>query len=136
MRTQVQNGQPYFLLRDPLQLSENSLLVPQQWGVVLASLDGKTSARRGGAAPSNAASARPCPHGELAALVTALDEVYLLDNDRARAAQQRAVDAYRSRTLPPAAPGRTGLPGRSRRPGRHTSTPTYPPCRPPPRAQT
>ncbi len=100
VRTQVQNGHVYFLLRDPLGLSETSLLVPQPWGVVLASLDGRTPAQEAAQAFQRRFGA-PMPAGELQGLINVLDEAYLLDNDRAREAQHHAVDAYRSAPFRP-----------------------------------
>ncbi|MFN2202124.1 MAG: AmmeMemoRadiSam system protein B [Caldilineaceae bacterium] len=95
VRPHQQNGQSYFLLRDPLQLSENSLLIPQLWGVVLASMDGKTPVdkavdefrRRYGV---------PIDRDDVSELVNALDASYLLENEHAHAAQQRILDAYRA----------------------------------------
>lgn len=95
VRTQVHNGQPYFLLRDPLQLGDASLLVPQPLGVVLAHMDGATSIPEAAHAFSSRFGTA-IGTDEVYALVSALDEVYLLDNERAREAQQRAVDNYRS----------------------------------------
>ena len=95
IRPQAQNGQTYLLLRDPLKLSEDSLLVPQPWAMVLAYMDGAHTA----ADAAKAFQRRFGLHVEaedVRQLVRALDENYLLDNDRSHEAKQRAVDSYRN----------------------------------------
>jgi len=95
VRPHQQNGQSYFLLRDPLQLSENSLLVPHLWGVVLASMDGMTSVGKA-AEEFRRRYGVPIDRDDLAELVNALDASYLLENEHARDAQRRILEAYRA----------------------------------------
>jgi AmmeMemoRadiSam system protein B len=100
VRTQVQNGQPYFLLRDPLQLSENSLLVPQPWGGLLAAMDGRTSIVEAAHAFRQRFGVSMSP-AEVLELVDALDDVYLLDNERAAEALRRSIERYRATPFRP-----------------------------------
>jgi MEMO1 family protein len=102
LRPHHQNGQAYYMLRDPLQLTENVLLIPQPLAALLAFCDGSRSTRE-------IAGAFRRQFGvdvgvELVEdLVTALDQACFLDNNRAQAARQAAVEAYR------AAPSRPSL---------------------------
>ena len=95
----VQNGQPALLLRDPLQLSGNYLVLPQDLGPVLGLIDGTRDLggirntvmiRHGAAVPSEL----------LLQLVTVLDENCMLDNARAAEAHQRG---WRPTAKPPSA---------------------------------
>jgi AmmeMemoRadiSam system protein B len=94
-RSHVHNGQPYYLLRDPLQLSEQMLLLPQIAAAALAFMDGSTT-------PGGIAAAFQRRHGiplgaELVEqILCALDEMYLLDNERSAAAIERARAVYRA----------------------------------------
>ena len=90
----AQNGQPALLLRDPLQLSGNYLVLPQELGPVLGLFDGmrdlggiaNTYKLRYGAA---------VPHALLTQLVEVLDDNYMLDNARSAEAHARSLEAYR-----------------------------------------
>ena len=94
-RPHTHNGQPYYLLRDPLQLSEQMLLLPQVVAAALAFVDGATT-------PSGIAAAFQRRHGipigveMIEQVLHALDEVYLLDNDRAADAIERARVQFRA----------------------------------------
>ena len=94
VRPQAHNGQPYLVLRDPLQLSDNMLLVPQPLAAVLAfcdgtrSLDGMVSAYQKTYGMSIGADF-------VEQLLSAMDDAFLLDNARAEEALQRALDEYR-----------------------------------------
>ena len=96
----VQNGQPTLLLRDPLQLSGNYLVLPQDLGPVLGLFDGTRDLggirstfmiRYGVAVPSDL----------LLQLVAVLDDNYMLDNERSVEAHQRALEAYRQAPFRP-----------------------------------
>ncbi len=96
----VQNGQPALLLRDPLQLSGNYLVLPQEMGPVLGLFDGTRDLegirstfmiRFGAAVPANL----------LQQLVAVLDDNYMLDNARAAEAHQRSLEAYRQAPFRP-----------------------------------
>ena len=96
----VQNGQPALLLRDPLQLSGNYLVLPRDLGPVLGLFDGTRDlggirntvmSRHGAALPSDL----------LLQLVAVLDENCMLDNARAAEAHQRGLEAYRQAAFRP-----------------------------------
>ena len=95
VRSYTQDGQPYVLLRDPLQLNDRSLLVPQPLAAVLAFCDGART-------PADLAAAFSMHYGfpvSISAvddLLLAMDEACLLDNERAQAAHAHAVERYRS----------------------------------------
>jgi hypothetical protein len=95
VRHHTHDGQPYVLLRDPLQLSDRTLLVPQPLAAVLAFCDGaRTTADL--AAAYNRHYGFPVPPSAVDDLLRAMDEACLLDNARAQAAHARAVERYRS----------------------------------------
>jgi AmmeMemoRadiSam system protein B len=102
IRPHVQNGRQYILLRDPLQLSDNVLLVPQPLAAVLAFCDGSYSLR-GIARAFHAAYGFPIGDDLVHQLVGALDVACLLDNERTTEAMSVIRDQYR------AAPFRTPL---------------------------
>ncbi len=90
---QVQ-GLPCLLLRDPLQLSDKTVLVPQILAAVLAFCDGTRTAQQ----VATAFSLRygiPMPLETVERLLSALDEACLLDNERTADAHRRALEAYR-----------------------------------------
>jgi AmmeMemoRadiSam system protein B len=88
------NGQPAVLLRDPLRLSERSVVIPQALAAALALLDGTHSAHAVSAALAVRYGLR-VPPGTLERLLTALDDALLLDNARFAQAQQEALSEYR-----------------------------------------
>lgn len=94
IRPHAHNGQPYLMLRDPLQLSDRLLLLPQAMGAVLAFCDGThTPAEMTGALSHYIGLAVP---GELVTqVIVALDEALLLENDRAAAALAEARARFR-----------------------------------------
>lgn len=99
------NGQQGLILRDPLQLSEHNVFVPQELVAALSLLDGtndiptvqaKLAARIGMPVPSNL----------MHDFINALDDAYLLDNHRAAEAMQHAIEIYRAAdSRPPASAG-------------------------------
>ncbi|PKO23101.1 MAG: AmmeMemoRadiSam system protein B [Chloroflexi bacterium HGW-Chloroflexi-1] len=99
------SGRSALLLRDPLQLSEGTVIVPQEVAPLLALSDGTRD--------SAALSAALLVHFRLRAdtslidrLITTLDEACLLDNARSREAQAQARAAYRAAPFrPPALTG-------------------------------
>ncbi|MCC6456689.1 MAG: AmmeMemoRadiSam system protein B [Caldilineaceae bacterium] len=95
IRPHSQNGRQYFLLRDPLQLSDNMLLVPQPLGALLAFCDGSYSAR-GMAQAFHAHYGFPIGLDTVEQLLRALDEACLLDNERSEAALHRAREQFRA----------------------------------------
>lgn len=95
IRPHTQAGQMYVLLRDPTQISEHSLLVPQPLATALAFCDGtndmqtvcKTFEQYHGLA---------LPMDLLEQLVTALDEALMLENERTIQARAHTLATYRS----------------------------------------
>jgi AmmeMemoRadiSam system protein B len=105
VRPHTQNGTDYYMLRDPLQLAEGSLLVPQLLAAVLAFCDGTRSVR--GMADAFHANygiqIGPEPVEQMLAM---LDKMYLLDNENYRAALDAARAEYRAAPCrPPALAG-------------------------------
>lgn len=100
IRPHQHNGQTYFLLRDPLHLSEDVLLLPQPMAAVLAYCDGNHSPRAAAAAMSRRFGV-DVPDAFVNQVVAALDDAYLLDNSRAAAALLAARDAFRQAPFRP-----------------------------------
>jgi hypothetical protein len=95
IRPHTHNGQPYYMLRDPLQLSDRLLVVPQLFGALLAFCDGAHSLQEVTQAISRHYGA-PIPASLVEQLVTAMDEALLLDNERTAEAVRQARMAYRA----------------------------------------
>src|SRR5690349_13439161 len=95
IRPQTQNGRAYYLLRDPLQLSDNMLMVPQPLAALLAFCDGHYSVK-GMAQAFHAHYGFPIGEELVTQLVTALDEACLLDNERSAEALNEARDRFRA----------------------------------------
>lgn len=110
IRQHVQQGQPYLLLRDPQQITENSLLVPQPLATVLAFCDGNHDipsmitafTRHTGMA---------LPRHLVEELLTALDDALMLDNERFAAAYEQTLLTYRNAPHRPAALAGLSYPG-------------------------
>lgn len=101
-----QNGQPYLLLRDPLELSDRVVAVPRFLGPALAHCDGAHNIEAIGAAVAREYGFRISAN-VLQEMVAALDEALLLDNDRASRAEAAALQSYRDAPFrPPALAGR------------------------------
>ena len=88
------NGQPSILLRDPLQLSERTIVIPQALSAALVLFDGTRSADAVSASLAVRLGLR-VPPGTLDRLLTALDDALLLDNARFAQAHEAALSAYR-----------------------------------------
>ncbi len=94
--TQVVNyeGETYLLLRDPLQLTERTLLIPQPMIPALALCDGTRN-------PATLRAALAIRYGlflstqRIAEFLNALDDALLLDNDRSREARILAQEQFR-----------------------------------------
>jgi AmmeMemoRadiSam system protein B len=95
IRPHAQNGHPYLLLRDPLQLTDSALLVPQPLAAVLAYCDGETDAA-GIAHAFHAEYGFPVGLDLVHKLLAALDQAYFLDNARAAAALEQARADFRA----------------------------------------
>lgn len=96
----IQNGRPAILLRDPLQLSDNYVVLPQELGPILYLLDG-TRDLVGIRASLLVRFGRSVPEVLLQQLLRVLDDNFLLENERAGEAQQRSLEAYRSAPFRP-----------------------------------
>ncbi len=106
-RPLIHEGRPMFLLRDPLQLTEYILLVPQQLAPVLALCDGTRENARTLALGFALRFGVMIDESVIDQLLAALDEALLLDNDRYHQARSRATDEYRrSPYRPPALAGK------------------------------
>jgi AmmeMemoRadiSam system protein B len=88
------NGQPSILLRDPLRLSEATIVVPQALSPALALFDGTRDAGAVSAALAVRLGLR-VPPGTVDRLLIALDDALLLENDRFEQAHQEALSSYR-----------------------------------------
>ncbi|MEM7129068.1 MAG: AmmeMemoRadiSam system protein B [Chloroflexota bacterium] len=94
VRPILQQGRPYLLLRDPLQVTEKPMLLPQPLASALAFCNGECTV-------DEIADQYKRHHGfplEMAyfcKMIATLDETYLLDNERSAEAHYRALMAYR-----------------------------------------
>lgn len=91
------DGQVYFQLRDPSQLSPEQIAVPAAGYFVLTCLDGTRSCTDIQRAFHEQVGMN-LPADQILNLVKALDQVLLLDNNRARDAAQARRDAYAQAT--------------------------------------
>ena len=92
----AQNGQQGFLLRDPLQLCEQSLVVPRPLHLILPLCDGtREDARALSASLAVRYQIRIAP-ATIDQLLGALDQVCLLENETYVRATAQARDAYRA----------------------------------------
>jgi AmmeMemoRadiSam system protein B len=105
VRPLVHENEPYLLLRDPQQLSQHQLLVPQPLGAVLAFCDGRHDIAK----MTQAFERRygiELPEASVGELLAALDTAFMLDNERAAAAHTAARAAFRAEPFrPPALAG-------------------------------
>jgi MEMO1 family protein len=110
LHMQLHNGEQYVVLQDPLELSEQTLLLPEAVAPLLAFLDGERSAYEVAVAFSETFGVR-IEASTVAEVVAALDACLLLENGRARAAVQAATgDFHRTATRPMTIAG-AGYPG-------------------------
>jgi AmmeMemoRadiSam system protein B len=101
IRPLVQDGQPCILLRDPLQLSDKMLVVPQPLGLVLSLCDGtREDARAVSGALALRFGLRIAPSA-VDHLLNVLDEALLLENASFARARQQAVADYRQAPFRP-----------------------------------
>jgi AmmeMemoRadiSam system protein B len=95
VRPLVHEGQPYILLRDPQQLSEHQLLVPQPLAAVLAFCDGRHDAAQMAAAFERQYGME-LPEEAVDELLDALDAAVMLDNERAAVAHEAVRAEFRA----------------------------------------
>ncbi len=106
-RPYAQDGQRCYWLRDPLQLSEHALVVPEALAAALAFCDGTRDAGMIHAAFASHYGRR-LPPNAVEQLLAALDEALLLDNARSAQAQAAALETYRRAPYrPPSCAGQT-----------------------------
>ena len=103
------NGQPVIVLRDPLGISERTVVVPQALGLLLALCDG-TRDESGLRAAFQVRTGLYLSPDRLAEILRRLDEALLLDNDAFRAACAQALAAYRAAPHRPPALAGQGYP--------------------------
>lgn len=102
-----QNGRPSLLLRDPLHLSENYVVLPQELAPALMLMDGERDVR-GIHAALLVRFGLPVDRDLVERVVEVLDANYLLDNERFREARAEALEAYRRAPFrPPALAGQS-----------------------------
>ena len=94
IRRHIQDGHPYILLRDPLQLNGGPILVPQPLAAALAYCDGTLDAS-GIAAAFTRQHNIPLKVSVVEDLIAALDKALLLENERAAQAKEKALQSYR-----------------------------------------
>jgi hypothetical protein len=102
VRPYAHEGQAYYMLRDPMQLSDHVLLVPQALGPLLAMMDGSWDAVQLESILALRHNVR-LEVGLLGSLIKSLDDAYMLDNERLSSARARQVEAYRAAPHRPAA---------------------------------
>jgi AmmeMemoRadiSam system protein B len=90
------------LLRDPLQLSEQTVIVPSPLHLVLAFCDGTREDARALSASLAVRQGLRISPDVIAQLVQALDQTYLLDNATYARARAEALAAYRAAPFRPA----------------------------------
>jgi AmmeMemoRadiSam system protein B len=95
VRPLLHENEPYLLLRDPQQLSEHQLLVPQPLGAVLAFCDGRHDIARMVKAFERRYGVE-LPEEGVSELLAVLDSALMLENERSAAAQVAARTAFRS----------------------------------------
>lgn len=95
IRPHMQNGRPYLLLRDPQQITDAALLVPQPLATVLAFCDGEHDAQAMVAALQRHTGIH-LPLQLVQELLAALDEGLMLENQRFFAAYERTLNDYRN----------------------------------------
>ena len=103
----VQDGRRSLLLRDPLQLFEEAVVIPEQLGPLLALCDGTRDLDGLRASLMVRFGLRVAPD-VMARIVTVLDQALLLDNERFAQAREQALAEYREASFrPPSCAGRS-----------------------------
>jgi len=100
-RPVVHDGQPFILLRDPLQLTNRTILIPQSLGPLLALCDGRHDVGAIYAAMMIRFGLR-LTSSTIDRLLAALDDAFLLDNERFVQARELALTEYRQAPCRPA----------------------------------
>lgn len=100
IRPILHRQKPALVVRDPLELSDRYLIIPQALGPALLLCDGTRDAAAITAALRADYGLR-IEQSAVEELITALDEACFLANERAEAAQARALAAYRAAPFRP-----------------------------------
>ena len=95
VRLHTEAGQPYYLLRDPQQISDATLLIPQPFGPLLALCDGTHDLEQLTAHFSSRVGVSIDPQ-IVEEVIAALDEARLLEGERFDAARQQVLTTFRS----------------------------------------
>lgn len=90
----IHGGQPGILLRDPLQLTDKTVIIPQHVGPLLALCDGTRDSNAISAALAVRFGVRVAP-STIEQFLSVLDDALLLDNERSAKAQELALQEYR-----------------------------------------
>jgi AmmeMemoRadiSam system protein B len=101
LRHVIHNGRPSILLRDPMQLTDKMLIVPQELLPLLALCDGTRENASAVAASMAVRHGLQVPPSAVEQLLAALDEALLLDNDAFRQAHERVLTEYRQAPFRP-----------------------------------
>jgi len=94
IRHHTQDGHPYLLLRDPQQITNAALLVPQSLAALLAFCDGEHDLHAMMTGFTLHTGIR-LPSDRVQALITTLDEALMLESPRFFAAYERSLNEYR-----------------------------------------
>jgi AmmeMemoRadiSam system protein B len=97
----VHNGQQVYYLQDPLQLSQSSILIPQELGAIFMLCNGTRTLQAVQSALLSIFGIR-ATHEDMKQLFEALDQAYLLDNKRYRQAYTEVLQAFRQAPYRPA----------------------------------
>jgi AmmeMemoRadiSam system protein B len=103
VRPYRQKGADYYLLRDPLALTDGSLLVPQFFGPLLALCDGTLEDATALASALTVRYGVGIDAETIGEVLTALDEAFMLENERSAEALRGKIEAYRQRPFRAAA---------------------------------
>ena len=109
IRPHPQDGQTYFLLRDPLQLADGSLLLPQPLAAALTLFDGSRTVEEI-AADFRLHFGIPIEAQLVERLAEAADEACLFENERSEAVRREKTEAYRGEPYRPARLAGMGYP--------------------------
>jgi AmmeMemoRadiSam system protein B len=94
IRPVVYRGKPFLFLRDPLNLSDRSFMIPQALAPLLSLFDG-TCDNRDMRKLLTTEFGIHMTSQNIEELIAALDEAYLLENEHTLEAKQAVLDAYR-----------------------------------------
>lgn len=94
-------GEPFFYLRDPLELSPHYALLPQHFGIVLAACDGTRTILQVQQTVEAQTGGLHIAETDIEHLLSQLDQILLLDNASTAEALTQALSAYRTAPFRP-----------------------------------